>query len=140
MSNILRKPVFRTTVGLAVALIVFFVVWFALSAFLGLLGMARDDGLIWQILMKDGLAPGFAAYAGFTVVERYFESISWRAIFTLFAAAIAILAIVNLDFNSKFYLSQNRTSDWYLAIFSTVLSGIAALIGAFIFCRERWLH
>ncbi len=140
MSNILRKPVFRTTVGLAVALIVFFVVWFALSAFFGLLGMARDDGLIWQILMKDGLAPGIAAYAGFTVVERYFESINWRAIFTLFVAAIAILAIVNLDFNAKFYLSQNRTSDWYLAIFSTVLSGIAALIGAFIFCREHWLH
>ena len=134
----IAKSISKTVIGTVVAVLVFFVAWLLLSALYTFIGRERDEGLLWYSAMKDILAPGFASYIAIFAVEHFLEGVNWRVSFGLFVAAIAALAVLNLTFIFDFYLQQGRTSDWNSVLVSTVLSAIAAVVGAFFFCRNRW--
>ncbi len=136
MKDTRTKSVSKGIVGAVLAVIVFVAVWLLLSALYGLVGIMRDEGELWKIIVKDVLAPGLAAYLAFEVVDRVLHSVHWRIAFVLFVATIALLATVNLIFTSEFYLSQDRVSDWHIALITTSLSAVSAIIGAFVFFRK----
>lgn len=132
------KTILRGILGALLALVVFLIAWLVISVIYGLVGMARDEGELWKVIMKDAVAPGMAAYVAFEAVAKFMQSLDWRVTFGIFAASIAVLATLNLAFTSEFYLSQGRVSDWHMTLIATGLNAVAATIGAFVSYREHF--
>lgn len=129
MSSEKQAYIFRSLIGVVLALTVFIVVWFVGNAALMLLDTARGNRNLLQDFAREVGMPAAGAYLGMLTVEQFIKKYNKHIVFYLFAAIVVALIVLSLAIQIP-VAEEAGISTYDLVL--TVLSGVTAVGAAFV--------
>lgn len=128
MSSEKQAYVFRSLIGVVLALIVFILVWFIGNAALMLLDTARDNRNLLQDFAREVGMPAAGAFAGMMSVDKLIKKYNKHIVFYLFSAIVVVLIVLSLAIQIP-VAAEAGISKYDLVL--TALSGITSVGAAY---------
>ena len=128
MSSEKQTYVFRSLIGVVLALIVFILVWFIGNAALMLLDTARDNRNMIQDFAREVGMPAAGAFAGMMSVDKFIKKYNKHIVFYLFAAIVVTLIVLSLAIQIP-VAEEAGISKYDLIL--TALSGLTSVGAAY---------
>ena len=126
-----EKPtyIFRSLIGVILALVVFILVWLIGNAALKILDTARDNRNLLQDFAREVGMPAVGAYVGVMAVDRFVKEYNKQIVFYLFSAIVIALIVLSLVIQIP-VANEAGISTYDLVL--TALSGITSVGAAYI--------
>jgi uncharacterized membrane protein AbrB (regulator of aidB expression) len=129
MSNEKQTYIFRSLIGVLLALVVFILVWFIGNAALKILDTARGNRNFLQDFAREVGMPALGAYVGLMSVDQFIKKYNKHIVFFLFSAIILALIVASLVIQIP-VAEEAGISKYDLVL--TALSGITSVGAAYI--------
>lgn len=128
MSSEKQAYVFRSLIGVVLALIVFILVWFIGNAALMLLDTARGNRNMIQDFAREVGMPAAGAFAGMMSVDAFIKKYNKHIVFYLFSTIVLALIVLSLAIQIP-VAAEAGISKYDLVL--TALSGITSVGAAY---------
>lgn len=129
MSDERRAYVFRSLVGVLLALVIFMLVWFVGNAALMILDTARNNRNLLQDFAREVGMPALGAYLGLMSVDKIMKRYNRHIVFYVFAAIIVIL--IGLSLAIQIPVAEEAGISKYDLVL-TALAGVTSVSAAYI--------
>jgi hypothetical protein len=129
-----KAYIFRSSLGVIIALVVFFLVWFVGNAALKILDTVRGNRNLIQDFAREVGMPAIGAYVGMMSVDKYIKKYNKHIVFFTFSAIVIVLIGLSLVIAIPL-VGKTEITNYDLVL--TALSGITPVGAAYLTYKTK---